>query len=92
MMISKKKLIAYNDISNYLDNDDQEIGWKFKKIVAHQGPLTSKDKDWKGSMWNVMIEWENGEVIAESLSTVAADNPITCALYAKENKLLGIDG
>ncbi len=39
-----------------------------------------------------MIEWENGEVTSEPLSIIAADNPVTCAIYARENNLLDLDG
>ena len=39
-----------------------------------------------------MIEWENGEVIAEPLQVIALDDPVTCAIYAKENNLLDLPG
>jgi len=35
-----------------------------------------------------MIEWENGEITSEALSVIAANDPVTCALYGKENDLL----
>jgi hypothetical protein len=89
---TREEIISDNDLMNYLDNDGQEVVWKFKRITAHQGPLTSKDNDWKGSKWNVMIEWENGEITTEPLATIAADDPVTCAIYAKENNLLELDG
>jgi hypothetical protein len=61
-------------------------------MVSLQGPLTSKEKDLKGSLWNVMIEWMSWEVKTKPLPTMAAYDPINCALYAKENTLLGNDG
>ena len=39
-----------------------------------------------------MIEWETGEITAEPLSVIAADDPVTCAIYAKQNDLLNVDG
>lgn len=39
-------------------------------------------------MWNVQINWENGETTWEPLSIIAISDPVTCALYAKENNLL----
>jgi hypothetical protein len=74
-------------------NDDQksERVWKFRCIIAHKGPLTKKkDKSYDGSTYNVMIEWENGEVATEPLSTIAQDDPVTCALYAQEKGLLDL--
>ena len=36
----------------------------------------------------VQVEWETGEITFEPLSIIAADDPVTCAAYAKENDLL----
>jgi hypothetical protein len=36
----------------------------------------------KGDKYNVKVEWENGEVSYEPLHTIAADDPVTCAIYA----------
>jgi hypothetical protein len=40
----------------------------------------------------VLVEWENGEITTEPLSVIAADNPVTCAVYAREHDLLDIEG
>ena len=72
----------------YLEKDaDNPIVWKFKHIVAHQGPLDSKSPNYKGSKYNVRIEWENGEVTDEPLGIIAADDPVTSAIYARDNDL-----
>jgi hypothetical protein len=39
-----------------------------------------------------MIEWEHGEITAEPRGTIAADDPVTCAINEKENNLLEFDG
>jgi hypothetical protein len=36
----------------------------------------------------VMVEWETGEITTEPLNIIAADDPVTCALYARDNNLL----
>ena len=41
---------------------------------------------------NVQVEWETGEITFEPLSIIAADDPVTCAAYAKENDLLALEG
>ena len=83
--------MSYNQIMDYLNRDnDNPVVWKFSKIVAHQGPLDSNHKDYKGSTFNVSIEWENGDVTDEPLSIIAADNPVTYAIYARENNLLEV--
>ena len=35
-----------------------------------------------------MIEWENGEITSEPLSIIGVNNPVTYAIYARENNLL----
>ena len=61
---------------------------KYKAIIAHQGPLLASDPDWKGNKYNIKVEWETGEITFEPLSIIAADDPVTCAAYSKENDLL----
>ena len=50
------------------------------------------EPNWKGSKWNVQIEWETGEITFELLSALAAEYPVTCAAYAKEKTLYNLDG
>jgi hypothetical protein len=35
-----------------------------------------------------MVEWETGEITSEPLNIVAADDPVSCALYARDKNLL----
>ena len=66
------------------DNSVDQEPYRFRAIIGHEGPLKATDPNWKGSKWNVQIEWETGEITFEPLSAIAADDPITCAAYAKE--------
>ena len=54
--------------------------------------MLASDPDWKGSKYNVQVEWETGEITFEPLSIIAADDPVTCTAYAKENDLLALEG
>jgi hypothetical protein len=77
----------------YLARDNEnDIICKFKSIVSHQGPITSNHPDYNGSTYNLLIEWENGEITKEPLQVIAKDDPVTCAIYAKENGLLDLPG
>jgi hypothetical protein len=60
--------------------------------MVHQGPLLLHDKDYNGSRFNVLVEWENGEITTEPLLVIAADDPVTCAVYAREHDLLDVEG
>ena len=85
----KEELLTYNQIVDFLNRDaEQDTLWKYKKIVAHQGPLKPGHKDYMGSKYNIMLEWGDGQVTQEPLSIIAKDDPVTCAVYARENGLL----
>jgi hypothetical protein len=40
--------------------------------------------DYNGLSYNVKVEWENGEITSEPLNVIATDDPVTCAIYARE--------
>ena len=40
---------------------DKEL-YRFRAIIGDKGPLKATDPNWKGSKWNVQIEWETGEI------------------------------
>ena len=90
---TKEEVITYNQLLEFLEKDESnDIVWKFHKITSHQGPLSKGHPDYKGSMYNVMIEWENGEITSEPLHIISKDDPVTCAIYARENGLLNTPG
>jgi hypothetical protein len=39
-----------------------------------------------------MVEWEDGSITTEPLGIIAADDPVSCAIYAKSKDLLDKDG
>ena len=66
------------------DNSMDQDLYRFTAIIGHKCPLKAHDPNWKGSKWNVQIDWETGEITFEPLSAITADDPITCAANAKE--------
>jgi hypothetical protein len=73
-------IITYSKMLEYItSNEESDIKWKFRCIISHE---------YKGVQCNVLIEWENGEIINEPLKVITADDPISCAIYALENDLL----
>ena len=66
-----EELISYIQHLEHLEtaegNDlgmDQEL-FKFRALIGHQGPLAASDPHWKGSKYNVKVEWETGEITFE---------------------------
>jgi hypothetical protein len=89
-----EEVITYNELMDFIQKNEENdaIIWHFRQIVGDQGPLLCSDPNYKGSKFNVMVEWENGETTTEPLSVIATDNPVTCAIYAKEHDLLDTEG
>ena len=92
-----EEILSYNQLMDYIQKgtdaeEDPDSLFNFRDIVAHQGPLESTDPNHKGSKYNVMVEWESGEVTYEPLTLISKDDPITCAVYAKKHDLLDRTG
>ena len=92
-----EEIMSYNQLMDYIQKgtdaeEDPDSLFKFRDIVAHQGPLESIDPNQKGSKYNVMVEWESGEVTYEPLTLISKDDPINCAVYAKKHDLLDTTG
>ena len=92
-----EEIMSYNQLMDYIQKgtdaeEDPDSLFKFRDIVAHQGPLESTDPNHKGSKYNVMVEWESGEVTYQPLTLISKDDPITCAVYAKKHDLLDTTG
>ena len=92
-----EEIMSYNQLMDYIQKgtdaeEDPDSLFKFRDIVAHQGPLESTDPNHKGSKYNVVVEWESGEITYEPLALISKDDPITCAVYAKKHDLLDTTG
>ena len=88
-----KAIMSYFQILDHLDHQEQQEDlYKFRAITGHQGPLSPRDENYKGSKHNFTAEWETREMTEEPLSLIAADDPVTCAEYAKKHALLHLDG
>jgi hypothetical protein len=92
------EIIAYNELSALVEEQhDFELhnpdrAWIYKAIIGHEGPLDAKHCKYKGSLYNVLVLWEDGSETFEPLSIIRRDDPITCAKYAKEHGLLDTNG
>jgi hypothetical protein len=79
-----EEIITYKKMLEYIAKDeDSDINWKFRRIVSHE---------YKGSQCNGLIKWENEENTNDPLKIIAADDPVSCAIYACEINLLDQPG
>ena len=89
--------MSYNQLMDYIQKgtdaeEDPDSLFKFKDILAHQGPLESTDPNHKESKYNVMVEWEPGEDTYDPLTLISKDDPTNCSVYAKKRDLLDTTG
>jgi hypothetical protein len=89
-----KEIIFYNELMDFItkNQENDSIIWKFKCIIGHQGQLIHTDPNYKGSKYTVLMEWENGQITDKPLAIIAANDPITCPIYTKENGHLDKEG
>ena len=51
-----------------------------------------RDKNYKGSSYNLLVEWETGELTEEPLNQVITDDQVMVAQYARKNNLTDMGG
>ena len=60
------KIIAYNELSDLIERQHEAEAkgemnfWAFEDIISHQGPLKPTDQCYKGSSYNILVQWEDG--------------------------------
>ena len=88
-------IIAYNQLCDYIEDQEEnqdDKAWTFKGIIGHQGPLKAKDPAYKGSKWNLKIDWDDDEPTWEPLTVIAKDDIVSVAKYGKAHGLLDEPG
>ena len=91
-----EELMTYTELCDALNDQDEESPddrlWCFERIKAHEGPLNTSDKAYKGCKYNVFVEWSDGSETWEPLTLISKDDPLSCARYAKQHDLLDTPG
>ena len=84
----KEEIVAYNNIANIIKTDNSwDRKWKYKAILKHHWPLKKGNDNYKGSMYNLLIEWEEDQtIIWEPLSIFVVDDPASVVADYATNK------
>jgi hypothetical protein len=53
--------------------------------------IENHDPEYIGCPWNVKILLDYSTTLMEPLNSIAKDDPVSCAKYAKENDLLNTE-
>lgn len=65
---------------------EQPLCIRFKRC-SHR-PQCGSDDQYKGSLYNIMVEWDNGESSYEPPDILAKDYLIICPEYASRSGIL----
>ena len=93
-----EEIISYNELIDLVTESlaAKESGQQdlisYAGILDHQGPLESHDPKYKGSSYNVLVDWDDKTQMWEPLNTMAKQDPVTLACYAHDNGLLSEPG
>ena len=93
-----EEIISYNELNDLVTDSlaAKESGQQdlisYAGIVDHQGPLKNHDPKYKGSSYNVLVDWDDKTQTWEPLNTMAKQDPVTLARYAYDNGLLNEPG
>ena len=63
-----------------------DIFWKLKHIVSHEGLHIAPHPNEKGSWYNFMVEWGTGDNTTETLTIIIGGDTTTCDLYADNSQ------
>jgi hypothetical protein len=75
-----------------VDNGENGGLLTFKSILAHQGPLSVRNPQYKGSAWNILVELDVGDPTWEPLNLIAKCDLVSVAMYGEANGLLNKQG
>ena len=85
-----KEVFINNKLLEYLNNSEEDnlIEQKFKTIIAYESPLSKLHPNYNGLLCNPKIKQEKKKITNKLLSIIAADNPVSYAIYTRDNDLL----
>ena len=64
----------------------------YSGIINHQGPIKKNDPKYKGSSYNVLVDWDDHTQMWELINIIGKQDPVTLACYAHDNGLLNKPG
>ena len=79
---------------DFIEGDKSNGVWNFQSIIGHQGLLNQNNPEYKGSAYNVLVQWETLKQSYEPLHLFSKTQSgrVACAEYAQKNNLLNKPG
>ena len=93
-----EELISYNELSDLVSESlaakesGQQDFVSYSGILDHQGHLKAHDPRYKGSSYNVLVNWDDGTQTWEPINLIGKQDPVTIVRYGHDNRLLNKPG
>ena len=93
-----EEIISYNELSDLVTESmsAKESGVQdvmtYSGILDHQGPLKRHDPRFKGSSYNVLVDWDDGSQTWEPINIIGKQDPGTVAHYTHDKGFLNKPG
>jgi len=83
------EIISYIELSAIVEDQLEQqtespetAVWAFTGITGHEGPFLPTHPNYKGSSYNVSVQWDDGSETMEPLDVMIKDDPVSVANYA----------
>ena len=84
-----QEIVASNDIIRNVEKDHNAHDlWKCKRTTVRKVSIFPHHHKYKESSYNVRTEWKIEEGTIEPIGSISANDPVSCAIYAKQQNLL----
>ena len=89
-----EEIVLYNELIDFIKGDESDGVWNFQSVIGHQGLLNQNDPGYKGSAYNVLVQWETLEQSYKPLHLFSKTQSrrVPCTEYVWKNNLLDKPG
>jgi hypothetical protein len=81
-----EEIVGYTELCDLIEQQLEEEKqrdpnklWTYLQILDHKGPIKQKSEDYKGSMYNVLVLWDDGSKTWEPLDLMTKQDPVFLA-------------
>ena len=86
-----EEIVSYNELSNLVTESMAAKESGQQDVMSYSGILDHQGR-YKGSLYNVLVNWDDGTQTWKPLNIIGKQDPVTLAQYAHDNELLNHPG
>ena len=88
------KIVDYNEALQFIEEQqpDGDGNYAFKRIIDHEGPFEKGKGNWMGSKYNLLVEYDDGQIQWTKMDNLIPFANSALAAYGKAHNLLDKPG